>query len=413
MSTAPLGPLVYTLADVSHQSIQLTDRYNTTFDIGLSDIAYYVNYGVISGIIYASQIGACLAVLIILLMLTKAEKQKSPVFILNSASLLFNTLGALMQCLYFTGPWFSPYVYLSGDYLVVPGYAKRISIAPGTFIILVTVAIEASLVLQLKVVCVTLKPMQRLLVTLVSMVVAFIAIGFRIAQVALNTQCNIVKAARCTEYLWVYKAMAITTTTSICFFSFAFCLKLGWSLYQRKKMGLTQFGPMQIIFIGGFQTLIIPVIFAILQFAVSVPEISSNILTVTAISLPLSSLWASGSAKNPSAGARGPDAHRKFIVDSSTGTSSSGGGGIASRNKSIGETYGAAGSHDESAALAGGGGVAYGRNRTGGKVGVLSSTGSGEYSVDDGDGRTPRSGRFGTQEGLVEKDLEMQDLRFK
>lgn len=252
------GPLVYSISEVSSQPFNLTDRFNETFTVTLADVDYYRNYGIVSSIIYASQIGACFAVLVILLMLTKADKRKSPVFILNASALLFNTVGALLQCLYFTGPWFSPYVYLSGDYLAVPNYAKRISIAPGAFIILVTMAVEASLVLQLHVVCVTLRPIQRLAVTIVSLSMAVIAISFRIAQVALNAECNIEDASRCSEYLWVAEAMAITTTISICFFSLAFCAKLGFSLFQRRQMGLTQFGPMQIIFIGGFQTLLIP-----------------------------------------------------------------------------------------------------------------------------------------------------------
>lgn len=162
-----------------------------------------------------------------------------------------------MSCLYFTGPWYSPYVYLSGDYDVVPNSAKAVSVAPGVFACIVTIAIELSLVLQLKVVCVTLKPSQRLLITLGSMLVALIAIGFRIAQVTITSKC-VLEAETCKEYLWLFKAQPITTTISICFFSFCFCGKLGWSLSQRRKMGLTQFGPMQIIFIGGFQTLFVP-----------------------------------------------------------------------------------------------------------------------------------------------------------
>lgn len=258
MSDLPPGPPVYSTTEVSGQTFELTDRFNTTFTASLTELNYYRNYGITSGIIYASQIGACVAVLIILMMLTRAEKRKSPVFLLNAAALLFNSIGALMQCLYYTGPWFSPYVWLSGDYFAVPPYAKRISIAPGAFIILVTVAVEASLILQLHVVCVTFTPIQRLAVVVTSLVIALITISFRIAQVALNTECNILGVHRCDQYVWVAEAMAITTTISICFFSFAFCAKLGWSLLQRRRMGLSQFGPMQVIFIGGFQTLLVP-----------------------------------------------------------------------------------------------------------------------------------------------------------
>lgn len=254
----PPGPVVYTVADINHYPIQLFDRYNETYTTDLATIDYYRYNGIVAGMIYASQIGACLAVLIILLILTRAEKRKSPVFILNASALFFNIIAAFLQCFYFTGAWYSPYVFLSGDYFSVPESAKRISIAPGPFIVMVTIAIEASLVLQLKVVCVTFTSMQKVLVTIFSTLVALIAIGFRIGQVIINTECNIEQAAWCANYLWLYQAQATTLTISIVFFSLAFCVKLGWSLHQRRSMGLTQFGPMQIIFIGGFQTLIIP-----------------------------------------------------------------------------------------------------------------------------------------------------------
>lgn len=256
--SSPPGPIVFSNAVVENQTFLLFDRYNETFPILLSQVDYYRKYGIVSGVIYASQIGATIAVFVILLMLTRAEKRKSPVFILNSAALFFNFIGAILQCLYYTGPWFSPYVYLSGDYFAVPESAKRVSIAPGPFICLVLLAILTSLVLQLRVVCVTLNPLQRLLISMISLFVALVAFGFRIAQVTINNECNINEARWCSQYLWVYKAEAITTTIAICFFSVAFCAKLGWSLHQRRRMGLTQFGPMQIIFIGGFQTLVIP-----------------------------------------------------------------------------------------------------------------------------------------------------------
>jgi len=257
MSGSPPVPYALDLASVSTQIFELNDRFGEVFQVSLADVDYYRHFAVVSGIIYASQIGACIAVLVMLLMLTKTDKRKSPVFILNSSALLFNSVGAIMQCLYFTGPWYSPYRLLSGDWFEMPASAKNVAAAPGAFICLVTIAVEISLVLQLKVVCVTLTRPQRAAVTVVSFLVALTAVGFRIAQVAVNTHC-IQEATRCDSFLWLFKASSITTTISICFFSCAFCAKLGVSLFQRRKMGLTQFGPMQIIFIGSFQTLVIP-----------------------------------------------------------------------------------------------------------------------------------------------------------
>lgn len=90
-------------------------------------------------------------------------------------------------------------------------------------------------------------------------------------------------------------------------------------------MGLKKFGPLHVIFIMGCQTLVIPglfappspftnliihkiwywfvrdkklAIFSIIQYYSSIPAMSSNVLTLVAIFLPLSSLWASKTTRS-------------------------------------------------------------------------------------------------------------------
>lgn len=64
-------------------------------------------------------------------------------------------------------------------------------------------------------------------------------------------------------------------------------------------------------------------IFSLIQFirAENIPNIGTNILTATCISLPLTSIWAASHAAAPSKAAHGHDFHRKFLVDSSTADS--------------------------------------------------------------------------------------------
>jgi pheromone alpha factor receptor len=88
--------------------------------------------------------------------------------------------------------------------------------------------------------------------------VAAVAMGFRIAQSVVSVMCNNRADEFCNSTTWLAKAKDISLTLSICFFSIIFCAKLGWSLRERRKLGMKQFGSMQIIFIGGFQTMFIP-----------------------------------------------------------------------------------------------------------------------------------------------------------
>lgn len=258
MTTSLTDGTLLPLNFVMDQQFTIFDRYNQSTNFTLTDLNIYREYALVNSIIFSSQLGACTAILVILLMLTKQEKRRTAVFALNSFALLFNIIGTLLECLYYTGPWYTPYAYLTNDYSLVSSSARSVSIAPGIFVIFVVSCLHASLVLQVSVVCVTFSSFQRLGINMASGLVASIAISFRIAQVAVNIKCNIESSEACGNNQWLANAMGITQTISICYFSAVFCGKLGWSLYQRRKMGLTQFGPMQIIFIGGAQTLVIP-----------------------------------------------------------------------------------------------------------------------------------------------------------
>lgn len=259
MSNSTTDGSMLPISYVMSQQFTILDLYNQTTNFTLADLNSYRQYALVNSIIFSSQLGACAAILVILLMLTKQEKRRTTVFALNSLALLFNITGCLLECLYYTGSWYSPYAYLTSDYSMVSASAHSVSIAPGIFVILVVLCLEASLVLQVSVVCVTFSSAQRLAINIASGLVAGITVGFRVAQVAINIKCNIDAAAEaCGNNQWLANAMAITQTVSICYFSAVFCGKLGWSLHQRRKMGMTQFGPMQIIFIGGAQTLVVP-----------------------------------------------------------------------------------------------------------------------------------------------------------
>ena len=245
-------------SDPFNQTFTLFDSAGDQFEIHFSDLNVYVYNGVTQSIVLASQIGAALAILLVLLILTKSEKRRLPVFVLNGLALLLIFIDGILHCLYYTGPWYNPYAYLSGDYTFVPQSAKATSAAAELLAFFVALCLESSLVLQVYVVCATLDRKKRAAVMVVSALVALLAIGFRLAQVVINIQINIVMEAPNLSYAWVAKARDITLTISICFFSAIFCLKLGWAMYQRRLLGLKQFGPMQIIFIGGTQTLIMP-----------------------------------------------------------------------------------------------------------------------------------------------------------
>jgi pheromone alpha factor receptor len=122
----------------------------------------------------------------------------------------------------------------------------------------------------------------------------------------------IIKVVYMESIWWIESATNVTLTVSICFFCVIFVTKLGFAIKQRRQLGVREFGPMRIIFIMGCQTMVVPAIFSITQYYIIVPELASNVLTLVAISLPLSSIWA-GAALEQSRPPRSQDARRRNL----------------------------------------------------------------------------------------------------
>jgi pheromone alpha factor receptor len=243
--------------DYFNQPFTLLLQDGTPFNVTLFDVDDYRTYGVRLCVNYGTQIGASAMLLVVLLMLTKKEKRRSLIFALNALSLVFNTIRSVLQCFYFTGEFYHPYAQFAEDYSRVPRSQYANSIGGVVFTLLLLICVEISLVLQVRVVCVTLKDVHRMCILVSSVIVALVAVGFRFALTVINSR-SIMAAENFSHWQWLPSANQITTTISICFFCLIFVIKLACAVLQRRKLGLQQFGPMQIIFIMGCQTLIVP-----------------------------------------------------------------------------------------------------------------------------------------------------------
>ena len=243
-------------SDYFQQSITF-DSPDGLVNATLLAIDDYNSYNLQICINYGSQIGASIAMLIVLLLLSKPDKRLSVIMVLNYCSLIFNIIRYVLQCLYFTGPFVELYAHFAGDWSHVKTKNVAISVTSTVFTLLLQVSVELSLYLQARVVCVTLRKLYQHLVLGSSAVVAIVAVAFRFAYMVENDK-TIVEEVSPRGLIFLGNATNITTCISIVWFCMIFVTKLGVALRQRKKMGLQQFGPMQILIIMGCQTLIIP-----------------------------------------------------------------------------------------------------------------------------------------------------------
>ncbi|KAI9040735.1 alpha-factor pheromone receptor STE2 [Aspergillus affinis] len=309
----------------------LTFRYadGTPFVVTVDEVdTNLIQYSIRICINYASQLGATIAIFVVLLLLTRPEKRGSAVFVLNAAALICNIGRTVCQVTFFSGPFVRLYPYFSGDYSRVPRSAYANSILGTVFPTLQLICFEASLLLQVQVVCANLRRRYRRALVVGLSLIAFMALGFRFTLMVLNSML-IMDAAVPNSLNWLESAANITLTISICIFCAVFVIKLGFAIHLRKRLGVRDLGPMKVIFIMGCQTLVIPALLSILQYVVTVPELSSNVLTLVTLSLPLSSIWASTTLSQSSTGAstsranlwNGPTFNGKQV---SSSTSSSG-----------------------------------------------------------------------------------------
>ncbi|KAL9599599.1 MAG: hypothetical protein Q9219_003755 [cf. Caloplaca sp. 3 TL-2023] len=246
-----------TAFDPFTQSFTLLMHDGTPFNVTIPDLDDYIRYNLQISINYAAQLGASLVFLIVLLVLTKPDKRKSYIFIINSAALALNFLRTLLHCLYYTGPFSETYAYLSFDYSRVStsDYASQIAITVLTWLLLLCV--EASLLLQIGVVCVTLRESYKLVIFGFTFIIAGLAIAFRLALCIVNSKAILSLSSGFT-FRWLASAANITTSISICWSCAVFIIKLAFALNQRRKLNAGSYKPMQILFIMGCQTLIIP-----------------------------------------------------------------------------------------------------------------------------------------------------------
>ncbi|KAL9086866.1 MAG: hypothetical protein Q9159_003954 [Coniocarpon cinnabarinum] len=282
------------------QTVTLMTPSDGPVPIAITDIDDYVTYGVRVCINYASQIGASFILLICLLLTARPDKRTSAIFILNTLALFFNFIRSICQCVYFTGQFYEFYTYFSGDYSLVPQGQYGASVAAIVFTLVVLICAEGSLALQVR--CLVNSPTvpapQRRVITALGAIFVVVALGFRLALCIENSKA--VMSAESFEYgIWLEKTSTYTIMASIIFFSVIFVGKLAVALRRRRNtLGLQNFGPTEIVFIMGCQTMIIPAIFAILQNFTEAPELGTQTLTLTVIFLPLSSLWAGAHIDN-------------------------------------------------------------------------------------------------------------------
>jgi pheromone alpha factor receptor len=225
--------------------------------VSLTDVDASNWFNIASSINFGAQMGACFVMFFVVLVLTKSSKRRTAVFILNLLSLLFGFLRALLYVLYFPSPWCKTYSTFTGDVQFIPRTAYATSVAGSVMPLLLTITVNLSLLLQAYTVCKNMSNIHRHIITLLSVVVILLAVGFRFAVTVTNAETILNADLYYTEE-WIKMGSLVTETIAIWYFSIIFTGKLVYTLYDRRRRGWKQWSGVKILAAMGGCTMIIP-----------------------------------------------------------------------------------------------------------------------------------------------------------
>lgn len=240
----------------------------------------YISYTASYVFNFGLQAGFSFLLTIVLLALTRPSKRRTPIFLLNICALTACTIRVILCTSYFwSESWSSLIATVSyvGDAANAPRwhaddpYTWRGQMVAAFFAALQSTAIFISLFLQIKAVCapMVVKWQQRsmmLLTGLIALANIFLAWLHTILQMATINELVLSHGQRWSlgvEYLGLWQLVMWINQASIAYFSLVFGAKLAVAMAMRRRMGVRQFGAMEVVCIMALQTMLVPGMFGI------------------------------------------------------------------------------------------------------------------------------------------------------
>ena len=231
----------------------------------MSELLLLQSIATTQGIIYGIQLGGVGLLLVILILMTKQDKRRSAVFMLNVLALLLLFVRNVLACTELHSIFYNYYNWQLHYYPFGEGlrHAQHLSMAAELFNFFINVAIYSSLLLQVHIVCCTVTRKTKLGIILVLSAVALVALALRLYLAVFNIKYSILGVNTLTIQRNAYLTHLgsinnIISVFTIALFSTIFVIKLAFAIHMRRKLNMKQFGPMQIIFVMGCQTLFVP-----------------------------------------------------------------------------------------------------------------------------------------------------------
>ncbi|KAK4194489.1 fungal pheromone mating factor STE2 GPCR-domain-containing protein [Triangularia verruculosa] len=253
-------------------------------------------------ILYGSQIGACISILAVVLLMTPLPRFKRLPTIISILALALNTARMVLLSLFYPSSWTTMTALFLGDFSSVSQTDINISVAATILSVPVTMLIYAALFVQAWSMLTLWRDVWKWAAVAVSLAVGLVTIGFNFAGAVIQVR-GVVGMAVPRDGVWVRKVYLGMMTGGICWFCFLFNVRLVMHMWETRSVlpGWKGLKAMDVLVICNGVLMFVPVVFAALEFA-SFTNFESASLTQTSVIvvLPLGVLVAQRLATQPS-----------------------------------------------------------------------------------------------------------------
>lgn len=232
----------------------------TPIDIPIPAIDVFNVVSISTSINYGAQMGACIMMLLVVLIMTPSDKLRRPSTLLQISSLVVCTIRMALLNVFFLSPFNEFYNYWAGDYTEIASIHFHNSIAANVFSLLLVISTEASLVHQAWALVNLWPSLCKYTLSAVSVTLTLLTIGWRMVLVVILNQA--VTSAESTRPLhWVFHGAMITNAASICWYCALFNIKLAIHVVTNRGILLRRYRsltPMEVLVMANGLLMIVP-----------------------------------------------------------------------------------------------------------------------------------------------------------
>lgn len=280
-------------------NIELTFRTpdnDEQYHVAFRNLDEFMKKSLLYGIFHGVVIGACTSVLFVLWIVT--HNKRTPIFILNQASMLFNILRSALFMSWLRGPLSLLSFGFTGILTDKSLSEYSISTASNAMQVLLVACVQASMIYQINVIFRSPEVKKfGMALTVLGSIVGVTVVSFYIASCAVNVKNTHQKISNnhTTTTSWLLDVPFILFSISILLMSLILTAKLFFAIKSRRYLGLKQFSSFHILFIMSCQVMIIPSVLFLVNYGVNSAKdnlLGSVSTLLVVLSLPLSSMWA-------------------------------------------------------------------------------------------------------------------------